>query len=307
MSQDKKLINLSKQSNEEKKKEQINKRVKKPKVKEPKRSDSMKTFRLISKIEAQKRKGRYNVYIDDQFAFGVDEEVLLRFELKKGLHVTPELQKKIETEDTFYKAYQKTLNYLSYSLRTEKQIRDYLIKNDIALYTERIVEKLKETKLIDDLMYAESYVRSMANVNQKGPRNIEQDLKQRGVEENTIWDALEEYPEEQQLENAIELAEKKWSKTRNSSGFESVQKVKQYLVNKGYSFEHADQAITAIDTEKDEEEEYKALEKQGDKAYRRYSRKYEGYELTQRLRGFLYSKGFPNELINRYINEKEEV
>ena len=30
------------------------------------------------------------------------------------------------------------------------------------------------------------------------------------------------------------------------------------------------------------------------------------YDLTQRLRAFLYSKGFPNELINRYIEEKEE-
>lgn len=268
-------------------------------------SKSLKTFRMISKIEPQKRKGRYNVYINDMFAFGVDEEVLLRFELKKGLHVTPELQKEIEAEDTFAKAYSKTLNYLSHSLRTEKQIRDYLIKNEIDIYTDRIIGTLKEIKLIDDLIYSESYVRTMANVNQKGPRNIEQDLKQRGVSEHTIMDALMEYPEEQQLENAIDLAEKKWMKTKNSSTFESIQKVKQYLVNKGYNFEQADQAISTIDTEKDQDEEYRSLEKQAEKAYKRYARKYEGYELNQRLRAFLYSKGFQNELINRYLEERE--
>ena len=268
-------------------------------------SKSLKTFRMISKIEPQKRKGRYNVYINDMFAFGVDEEVLLRFELKKGLHVTPELQKEIEAEDTFAKAYSKTLNYLSHSLRTEKQIRDYLIKNEIDIYTDRIIGTLKELKLIDDLIYSESYVRTMANVNQKGPRNIEQDLKQRGVSEHTIMDALMEYPEEQQLENAIDLAEKKWMKTKNSSTFESIQKVKQYLVNKGYNFEQADQAISTIDTEKDQDEEYRSLEKQAEKAYKRYARKYEGYELNQRLRAFLYSKGFQNELINRYLEERE--
>ena len=260
---------------------------------------------MISKIEPQKRKGRYNVYINDMFAFGVDEEVLLRFELKKGLHVTPELQKEIEAEDTFAKAYSKTLNYLSHSLRTEKQIRDYLVKNEIDIYTDRIIGTLKELKLIDDLIYSESYVRTMANVNQKGPRNIEQDLKQRGVSEHTIMDALMEYPEEQQLENAIDLAEKKWTKTKNSSTFESIQKVKQYLVNKGYNFEQADQAISTIDTEKDQDEEYRSLEKQAEKAYKRYARKYEGYELNQRLRAFLYSKGFQNELINRYLEERE--
>ncbi len=306
MTQDDKLINLGAQSGENKPKEAPNKKIEKVlKKQEAEQSEKAKSFRMISKIEPQRRKGRYNVYINETFAFGVDEEVLLRFELKKGLHVTPELQKKIEAEDSFAKAYSKTLSYLSHSLRTEKQIRDYLVKNEIDLYTDRIIGTLKELKLIDDLIYAESYVRTMANVNQKGPRNIEQDLKQRGVSENTIMDALMEYPEELQLENAVELAEKQWSKTRNRSGFESVQKVKQYLVNKGYSFEQADQAIAAIDTEKDADEEYKALEKQGDKAHKRYARKYEGYELKQRLKRFLYSKGFPNELINRYLKERE--
>ncbi len=300
MTEENNLINLSHLTNKENKDNQRET----PKQSETP-SKSLKTFRMISKIEPQKRKGRYNVYINDMFAFGVDEEVLLRFELKKGLHVTPELQKEIEAEDTFAKAYSKTLNYLSHSLRTEKQIRDYLVKNEIDIYTDRIIGTLKELKLIDDLIYSESYVRTMANVNQKGPRNIEQDLKQRGVSEHTIMDALMEYPEEQQLENAIDLAEKKWTKTKNSSTFESIQKVKQYLVNKGYNFEQADQAISTIDTEKDQDEEYRSLEKQAEKAYKRYARKYEGYELNQRLRAFLYSKGFQNELINRYLEERE--
>lgn len=300
MTEENNLINLSNLTNKENKDNQRET----PKQSETP-SKSLKTFRMISKIEPQKRKGRYNVYINDMFAFGVDEEVLLRFELKKGLHVTPELQKEIEAEDTFAKAYSKTLNYLSHSLRTEKQIRDYLVKNEIDIYTDRIIGTLKELKLIDDLIYSESYVRTMANVNQKGPRNIEQDLKQRGVSEHTIMDALMEYPEEQQLENAIDLAEKKWMKTKNSSTFESIQKVKQYLVNKGYNFEQADQAISTIDTEKDQDEEYRSLEKQAEKAYKRYARKYEGYELNQRLRAFLYSKGFQNELINRYLEERE--
>lgn len=300
MTEENNLINLSHLTNKENKDNQRET----PKQSETP-SKSLKNFRMISKIEPQKRKGRYNVYINDMFAFGVDEEVLLRFELKKGLHVTPELQKEIEAEDTFAKAYSKTLNYLSHSLRTEKQIRDYLVKNEIDIYTDRIIGTLKELKLIDDLIYSESYVRTMANVNQKGPRNIEQDLKQRGVSEHTIMDALMEYPEEQQLENAIDLAEKKWTKTKNRSTFESIQKVKQYLVNKGYNFEQADQAISTIDTEKDQDEEYRSLEKQAEKASKRYARKYEGYELNQRLRAFLYSKGFQNELINRYLEERE--
>ena len=312
MDQENNLINLSEELKNDKtdkpKKKKVNKETaadKKASTTKSTPNKEVKSFRMISKIEPQKRKGRYNIYVNDEFAFGVDEEVLIRFELKKGLHVPKELQDKIENEDSFYKAYQKTLNYLSYSLRTEKQVRDYLFKNELGHYSERMIAELKTAKLLDDLMYAESYVRSMANVNQKGPRNIEQELKQRGVADNHILTALDEYPEEQEIENAIDLAEKKWSKTKNSSEFETIQKVKKYLVNKGYSFEIADQAVAAIDTEKDTEEEYKSLEKQADKAHRRYSRKHEGYELKQRLRAYMYSKGYPNDLINRYFDERE--
>ena len=265
----------------------------------------MKSFRMISKIEPQKRPGRYSIFINDKFAFGVDEEVLLKFELKKGLHIDEALQKKIESDESFYKGYSKVLNYLSYSMRTEKQIKDYLKKHELAQFTDRMIKNLKEMRLIDDLLYAQSYVRTMANVNRKGPGNIIQDLKTRGVSENEILDAMEEYPEDQQLENAIILAEKQWKKSKNRSQIESIQKAKQHLVNKGYSFAMADEAVQDIDTEKDEDDEYKTLVKQADNAYKRYARKYKGYELMQRLRSFLYSKGFPNELIKRYIDERD--
>src|SRR5699024_11640148 len=100
------------------------------------------------------------------------------------------------------------------------------------------------------------------NINQKGPRNIEQDLKKKGIKEDFILIALDEYPYEQQLENAISLSSKKWGQTSKNSQIESVQKVKAYLLNKGYTFDLVNEAITAIDTEKDNEVEYNALEKQ---------------------------------------------
>lgn len=264
-----------------------------------------KSFRMISKITPQKRQGRYNIFINDTFAFGVDEEVLLKFHLTKGLHVTKELQEKIESEESYYKAYQRTLNYLTYSLRSEKQIRDYLKKHEVDQYSDRMVEHFKKLKLLDDLNYAQSYVRTMANVNRKGPRNVEMDLKQRGITDDKILTALEEYSYEQELENAYHLAEKRWRRTKKDSTVQSIQKVKQYLVGKGYSFEIADEVIDQMDTDKDEDVEYNALVKQGNRAIRRYSRKHEGYELSQRLKRFLYSKSFPSELINRFMDERK--
>lgn len=316
MSKERKLINLSEEKVVQPEKNKVEspseEMIAKPKRRSRKKTPSNETdttmaknFRMISKIQPQKAKGRYNVYINDDFAFGVDEEVLIKFELTKGLHITKEMQKKIENEDSYFKAYQRTLNYLSYSLRSEKQIRDYLVKHELEHYSDRMVEQLKSLRFIDDLNFAQSFVRSQANVNQKGPRTIEQDLKQKGISEINILTALDEYPYEQQLENAIELADKQWNKTSKSSARESVQKVKRYLLNKGYSFEIVGEAMDEIDTEKDSEEEYDALVKQGDKAEKRYARKYDGYDLSQRIKAYLYSKAYPTDLINRYMDERE--
>lgn len=313
MGSKKNLVNLSEQNNDTTqndfqpslaKEKEIKKTHKKRMQKEALKS---KSFRMISKIEPQKAKGRYNVYIDDVFAFGIDEEVLIKYELNKGLHVTEALQKEIVDEDSYHKAYQKTLNYLSYSLRTEKQIKDYLIKHELEMYAPRMIARLKELKFLDDLVYAENYVRTMMNVNQKGPRNVEQDLYQKGVKEQDIQIAMEEYTLDLQLENTIDLAGKQWKKRKNNSKFETIQKIKRYLVNKGYNFEQADEALEAIDTEMDTDQEYQALSKQANKAHRRYARKYEGYDLVQRLKQFLYSKKYPKNLIDRYLAEKELV
>ena len=39
---------------------------------------------VITKIEAQKKKGRYNIYLNDAFAFGVDEATVVKYTLFKG-------------------------------------------------------------------------------------------------------------------------------------------------------------------------------------------------------------------------------
>ena len=44
----------------------------------------------ISKITAQQRRGRYNVYLDGKYAFPVAESVLVKFRLMKGQELTKE-------------------------------------------------------------------------------------------------------------------------------------------------------------------------------------------------------------------------
>jgi len=301
------LIRLSPTENDEEKTRDSKKNVYKSIEKNlEKKSEIENTSRTISSITSQKKKGRYNIFIDGEYAFPADESILIKHLLRKGMEISVGFQKQLEQEDGYYKAYQRALNYLSYGLRSEKQVKDDLIEEEHGEHVDSVIKKLKSQRLINDVEYAKSFVRTAARMNRKGPKIISQELMKKGIDEFKIEDALIEYPEEQQIENAELLIQKKWKKPSKTSVRGKIQKIKAYLMQKGYNNDIIQQALSQVNTEMDEDEEYRSLVKQADKAWRRYSRKTNGFELIQKMKSFLYGKGYPSELINRYIEEKEK-
>ena len=184
----------------------------------------------ISKIEAQKRKGRYNIYLDGKYAFPVAESVLIQFRLMKGTELDEKQIAAIATADQQAKAYSRMLDYLSYQMRTESDIVKKLKEIDTPEeFVEPILKKLRGQQLIDDHAYAASYVRTMINTDLKGPRVIRQYLRQKGIGENDIDDALTQFTPEVQAELAKKLAGKLFRRYRNQPERRREQKVKQGL------------------------------------------------------------------------------
>lgn len=163
----------------------------------------------ITKIEAQKRRGRYNIYLDGQYAFPVSEAVLVQFRLAKGMMLSQQQQEQIGEADQASQAYQLALNYLSHQLRTEFEIRHYLKEHDIPLAVRHsVVQRLQELRLLDDQNYADSYVRTAKLTTDKGPTVIRQKLKQKGVADLQIEAALDQYTPAEQVENGLKIAQK---------------------------------------------------------------------------------------------------
>lgn len=261
--------------------------------------------RTITSIEKQKRPGRYNIYIDGDYAFPLDEQVLIDYMLNKGKAISKELEKELKEADHWQKAYHLALDYISYQLRSEKEVRDRLQKESVSeSVIEGIIHKLEDLQLLDDLTFAQSFVRTKAGINQYGPQQIRQKLFQKGIAESLIEQAMEEYQPSERLDNAIYWAEKQAKKKKNNSSRQAEQKIRQYLMQKGFGADTIAQALAQIDIEKSEEEEYEAIVKQGNKAWRRYS-KFSLEECKQKTLRNLYSKAFPIDLIQAFIDEKE--
>lgn len=257
----------------------------------------------ITKIEAQKRRGRYNVYVDGKFAFPVAESVLIKYRLMKGMELDKAEISQITTDDEIAKAYGRMLDYLSHQLRTEKEIRQKLADLDTPEeYVEPVMEKLRAERLLDDRNYADSYVRTVMHTELKGPRVIRQKLRQKGVGELIIDDALTQFATDQQLENATKLAKKLFKRYRSQPTRRREEKVRQGLMTNGYDADVFNQIRDQVEPEEDESQQSDLLDRQATKMVRKY-RSYQGYEQKMKIKQALYRRGFDLDDIDQWLIE----
>ncbi|WP_171016927.1 recombination regulator RecX [Pseudalkalibacillus caeni] len=267
----------------------------------------------ITRIERQKRNDeRYNIFIEkkhnkgDEFGFSVDQDVLISYGLKKGMQIDSKLMEKIAFDDMVKKGLNQSLRFLSYRMRSQKEIIDYLKTKEISDNAiAMILDKLSSYGYTDDLEFGKTFVKSRMNASSKGPTVIAKELFEKGLDRKKIDKSLEEFDEETQLENARSFALKNAKKHKRSSSKEIRQKVSQNLASKGFSWEIIENVFDEVSLEKDEEEQWDAILYQGKKAHRKY-KKYDGYEYKQRMKQYLYRKGFSISLIDRLLEEGRE-
>ncbi|MDT4051410.1 recombination regulator RecX, partial [Staphylococcus arlettae] len=87
----------------------------------------------ITKIEVQKKnKERFNLFLDDTFEMGIDINTLVYFNLKKDDDVDAATMQQIQQYEQYRQGVNLAIQYISYRKRTEKEVSQYLIKQEIA-------------------------------------------------------------------------------------------------------------------------------------------------------------------------------
>lgn len=212
---------------------------------------------IISSIEQQKRKARYNVYIDDEFAFGVHEDILVKHRLMKGQRIDKVRMEEILQDEERQQAYLYALRWLGTRARTRKEIFDRLKSKG---YEEGVIEetvkRLSEQHYVDDADYAKRWADERVRLHKKGRRWIQQELKQKGVADQHIQDALTEVDVEAEWESALALARKKWNSGGGISSKDDrarFQKTLSFILRRGYPMDIASRAVRQIADEADAE------------------------------------------------------
>ena len=267
-------------------------------------------MRKVTRITTQvKHKNRFNIFLNtakgEEYGFSVDEAILIEYRLRKGLELEDSMIATLIQKDTLHKSYTQAINFLSYRMRTKKEIIDYLVKKEVdGEHIDQILKKLTDELLIDDEQFAISFVRTRINTSSKGPKLIKKELMDKGVSQVIAESAIENYPIEQQYEKIKKLMSKKINSSKKESFKKQIQKLQTTLLQKGFATEAIKEAFADVYEEKDTDGEWDALVYQGDKLLRKHETKHEGYELRRKVTEGLYRKGFSFELINKFLEDR---
>ncbi|MBM7834147.1 recombination regulator RecX [Clostridium sardiniense] len=202
----------------------------------------------ITKIEAGKRnKDRANIYIDDEYAFSVNMEIVYKFGLREKEEVDREKLLQISILENLSKCKETALRTVERSYKTEKEIRDKLILKEFDEETiGKTVEFLKEYGFIDDSKFVRMFVKD--RIKNQGKNKIKYALLQKGINKYLIDEVFEELDRDDEIKRAIELCEKKYLSIikRESDDFKIKNKITRYLLGRGYDYDIAKECIREV-------------------------------------------------------------
>jgi len=200
--------------------------------------------KTITRIEPQKKNPRRrSVFIDDKFAFGVDEEVVSRLGLEKGEGLTEQKIKEILIQKNENEAKEVALRFLSFRRRTEKEVKDKLKKKD---FEERIIkstiDKLKEYDLINDSEFATAWVKERLAYKPRGKKLLRQELWKKGIKKDIIDQVTDELCQDED-KSAAELLERIKKRYKNLEPKVAKKRMLSLLLRRGFSYETVNQAV----------------------------------------------------------------
>jgi regulatory protein len=240
----------------------------------------------------KKPNGKYSVYLDDGREFVYYEEVILQYELLLKKEVDEKDLLTIHQTNLEYDVYYVALNSIKSRFKSIYELREFLRKKE---YPEEMIDhaidKLIQQRYLDDRLFAKSYINTQMITTSHGPLRIKNDLYQKKVSSSIIEEEIALFDEESQIEKMKKIIERLIRSNRTRGGLVLKQKIINDLKTQGYEYDLISRIISSYSFPQDKD----LAKKEYDKLYKKYSSKYEGYELANKIREKMFQKGLTYE------------
>ncbi len=190
----------------------------------------------ITALEPQKRNNdRINVYLDGEFAFGLDMLTAVRLKIGQILSAADIAQ--LQQTDGIAQAYERAIRFLGTRPRSITEIRRKLREKDIpSEIIDIVIERLETMGYVNDLEFARLWVKNRQEFNPRGTMALRFELRAKGVSDAVIDETLADFDA---MPAALAAARSKLRSLRRTDERTFRQKMGNFLVRRGFGYETA--------------------------------------------------------------------
>lgn len=201
----------------------------------------------ITALKLQKRNlQRVNVYLDGEFAFGLSRIVAAWLAVDQ--QISDEKIGLLQAQDVFEIAYEQALNFLNYRQRSQAEVRKNLQAHQVPdQVIASVLERLEVNGLVNDQSFAQIWVENRIEFRPRSKKALVRELRQRGLDDEIIDQAVEQVDEDQQ---AYQAAVKYLRKLNTDEWQEFRQRLTNYLLRRGFNFDVIKPAVHKVWEEK---------------------------------------------------------
>ena len=181
----------------------------------------------------KKNRDRINVFLNDEFAFGLSKFVAAW--LKVGQVLSEDKIAQLLAEDEIEVAYQRALKFIAHRIRSKKEVTQRLRKYPTpADVIEIVLARLEEKEYLNDEAFARAWVENRVEFRPRSTFLLRQELRQKGVGEDVIDVVLEELDDEVLAQSAADAFLRKIAHLDDEQKFR--EKLYGHLARKGFTY-----------------------------------------------------------------------
>jgi regulatory protein len=197
----------------------------------------------ITALKQQARsKGRVNVYLDGQFAFGLAK--ILAARLAIGQVLDEAAQARLQQEDEVEQAYERALRFLGPRPRSEAEVRRRLTTAKVpAEAITAVLARLARAGLVNDEAFASYWVDNRSTFRPRSKRLLQAELRQKGLGDEAVRAALAATDDDSA---AYALAKRRAGRLAGLEHTEFRKKLGDFLARRGFDFDTVEPVVERV-------------------------------------------------------------
>lgn len=192
----------------------------------------------ITSIEPQQHStGRYSIFLDGEFAFGIGRDLLLESGIGKGDHLDQHRIDSILARDAIDRAVAAAMRALDQRIRSRRELYTRLQQKGFEPDAiDAALDRLRDYGYLDDERFAEQWIENRLAHRPRGKRMLEHELRQKGVDRQIIAETIDTLEVDDRAA-AMHLGQKQLGRISALPVAEQKKKLGGMLARRGFDYE----------------------------------------------------------------------